>query len=427
MSWPSAWPPWLATALSQLGTHNAANIWMAAWWKGRGGLWLGPAITLAALANGTGGTLHLQVPLPTFPSSLTALRWASWAVGAVGLTGAAFVALGFRGPPRDRATPDRTAAGPRGTQRDLLIGAGLFAAIPLLGLVLISLLAGPAYVVGRTDTLALPGLAILLGIGWAYGFPRPHRGVSGLRGLRRQQGAHQPGRPLLATIALTAWIILGVIALAPSWRGDGRAAKGSDRELATLLASQIEPGDAVVFSALSRPTLEYYARRLGWWDRAGWKGSFPASFDRNAAGSWPTPLDSAAVWREQAIDLRREWERGGTGTVWLLAFRDPLASAAPVPNTAPSGSMAGGATPVGAVETPWPSRPAPPPSTRSRRGAAQFAYPANVLMSVLTGLDPAQVAWEYRQDWVAGDRVVLRLPRSSWVPLDSIPSLETRP
>jgi hypothetical protein len=50
-----------------------------------------------------------------------------------------------------------------------------------------------------------------------------------------------------------------------------------------------------------------------------------------------------------------------------------------------------------------------------------------VLVSVLAGLKPTEIAWEYRQDWVSGDRVVLRIPRSSWVPLDSIPRLETQP
>jgi 4-amino-4-deoxy-L-arabinose transferase-like glycosyltransferase len=408
--------PWLAALLPQLGSHDTANTWMAAWWTGRGGLLLGPVYTLAALANGTGAALHLQVPLPTFPSSLAALRWAAWALGALGLAGAG--AFGFRWAPGSRAAPKRSLANPHGdTQRELLVGAAIFTAVPLLGLVVISLLAGSVYVVGRTDTLALPGLALLLGIGWTLGPPCPRRGVSPLRGR------------LLAPIATAAWIVLGLAALAPSWSGEGRTAKGSDRALAALLGAEIRPNDAVVFAALSRPTIEYYGRRLGWWDRAGWKGSFPASFDRNAAGSWSAPLDSAAAWRQQAIALRLGWEQHGAGTIWLLALRDPdaidpapgsdhpIAAAAPEEGTPPTRSMAGT----------WPSRPEPPPSARSRRGAASLGYPGNVLVSVLVGLKPAEVAWEYHQDWVSGDRMVLRLPRSSWVPLDSIPRLETWP
>ena len=425
--------PWLVALLPQLGTHDTGNTWMAAWWTGRGGLLLGPVYTLAALANGTGPALHLQVPLPTFPPSLMALRWAAWALGAVGLIGAAAAAFEFRRTPTGRTAPNRPVASPPcDTQRELLVGAAIFTAVPLFGLQVVSLLAGSAYVVGRTDTLALPGLAILLGIGWTRGLLCPRRRASPLWGLGLRWGASPPWGRLPASIATVAWIVLGVAALAPSWRGEGRTAKGSDRALATLLASEIEPGDAVVFSALSRPTIEYYGRRLGWWDRAGWKGSFPASFDRNAAGSWSAPLDSAAAWRQQAIALRLAWERRGTGAVWLLAFRDseatdPAAGSDPTAATADgTGGTAAGTTPYAGTPGAWPSRPTPPPSARSRRGAAFLGYPGNVLVSVLAGLKPAEVAWEYRQDWVSGDRVVLRLPRSSWVPLDSIPKLETR-
>jgi hypothetical protein len=425
---------------------------MAAWWKDRGGLWLGPVYTLAALANGTGAALHLQVPLPTFPSSLAALRWAAWAVGALGLAGAATAAFESRRIPSGRVATAPPVANPQGdTQRGLLVGAVIFTAVPLLGLVVTSLLTGPAYVVGRTDTPALPGLAFILGIGWTRGAASllwglcPRRGVSPLwMLLPRWKVSSLLGR-LPASIATASWIVLGIAALVPSWSGAGRTAKGSDRSLAALLESEIKPGDAVVFSALSRPTLEYYGRRLGWWDRADWKGSFPTSFDRNAAGSWPAPLDSAAAWRAQAIDLRSGWERRGIGTVWLLALRDPdaidaaqgsdrpaaatAAACGTVSGTAPKGgtpSHRGTALYQGTPEA-WPSRPAPPPAVRSRRGAASLGYPGNVLVSVLAGLKPAEVAWEYRQDWVSGDRLVLRLPRSSWVPLDSIPRLETRP
>lgn len=385
--------PWLVALLPQLGAHDTGNTWMAAWWTGRGGLWFGPVFTLAALANGAGAAMQLQVPLPAFPASLAALRWVAWTLEALGLAGAVAAAFTTRGKPRGRAAARQPVAIPRSDpDRELLVGATIFTAVPLLGLILVSLLTGPAYVVGRTDTLALPGLAILLGIGW-----------TSLR-IFRFRSSHP------ATIAAAAWVVLGIAALAPSWSDEGRTAKGSDRALATLLAPEIKAGDAVVFSALSRPTLEYYGRRLGWWDRAGWKGSFPASFDRNAAASWPTPLDSAATWREQAIALRVEWERSHTGTVWLLALRDPTAMA----------NDAG-------MPAAWPARPAPPPSARSRRGAASLGYPGNVLMSVLTGLKPAEAAWEYRQDWVSGDRVIMRLPCTTWVPLDSIPGLETQP
>ncbi len=404
----AAMAPWFAAILSQLGTHQTANAWIAAWWTDRGGVLFGPLYTLAALANGAGAALHLQVPLPAFPASSAALRWISWTIGALGIGGALATLLqrrpgagarsavsregarggrdGVRAGADSRAEvrapgqpPDRRAHEPRG----LLIGAALFTVIPLLGLVAVSHFAGTAYVVGRTDTLALPGLAFLLGIGWAAG---PRR---------------------WAPIASAIWVLLCIAALAPSWSGKGRTAKGSDRALGARLDAEIRPNDAVVFASLSRPTLEYYGRRLGWWERAGWKGTFPTSFDRNAAASWPAPLDSAAAWRTEALDLRHGWERDGTGAVWILAVRDPEAPDAT----------------AGA----WPARPAPPPASRARRTAATLGYPGNVLVSILAGLKPVEVAWEYRQDWVSGDRVVLRLPRTTWAPEDSLPRLETRP
>lgn len=386
--------PWMAALLPQLGVHNMGNAWMGEWWKGRGGVFLGPIWTLPAMANGAAAALHLTVPLPAFPPSLESLCWVSWGLVAAGLTGALVAA---RKPRTAERRPSRPASAQEGlpavtagvpADRSLLGGAAIFTLVPLFGLVAISLLAGPAYVVGRTDTLALPGLAILLGIGWTRG-PR-----------------------LLAPIAMSAWIVLGVAALAPTWSGNGRTAKSSDRALASLLRAEIKPGDVVVFSALSRPTLEYYGRRLGWWDRAGWKGSFPNSFDRNAAAPWPAPLDSAITWQREAIALRKTWEQQETGAAWILALRDPVTGGGAISADGP---------------TAWPSRPTPPPSARARRGAQSLAYPGNVLVSALVGLKPAEVGWEYRQDWVSGDRLLLRLPRASWVPVDSIPRLEAEP
>jgi hypothetical protein len=52
------------------------------------------------------------------------------------------------------------------------------------------------------------------------------------------------------------------------------------------------------------------------------------------------------------------------------------------------------------------------------------AYPANVLLSALAGLRDVPVELEYRQDWVSGERLLLRVDRDSWVPVDSIPRVE---
>jgi 4-amino-4-deoxy-L-arabinose transferase-like glycosyltransferase len=379
--------PWLVALLPQLGVHESGNAWMGLWWKGRGSVLLGPFYTLVAMANGAAAALRPTVPLPAFPGPVRLLAWVSGALVAAGLASAVAAHLRSRtAGGRPAASGSRRRPSPEVESPRFLLGtATLFTAVPLLGLVAVSVLVGPAYVVGRTDTLALPGLSLLLGLGWTR---LPH-------GTR------------LAVPA--TWAILGLVALYPSIAGTGSTAKGSDRDLARLLGEQVAPGDAVVFAPLTRPTLEYYGRRMGWWDRAGWKGSFPPAFDRNAAAPWPTPLDSAATWQAQGITMRREWERQGAGTTWILALRDPASPRGPAP------------------DSPWPGRPARPPADRASAGAAALGYPANVLVSALAGLGPAEVAWEYRQDWVSGERMVLRLPRSTWVPEDSIPHLETRP
>lgn len=192
--------------------------------------------------------------------------------------------------------------------------------------------------------------------------------------------------------------------LVPLWSGSARITKGAERALALDLGRHVVPGDALVFSSLTRPTLEYYARRQGWMDRLAWVGSYPAGSDRNPAAVAPTPVDSALVWQEQALRLRAQWEAHDVRRVWILALRDPrLASEDPA----------------------WPSRPAPPPPARGRIDAAQVAYPANVLLSALVGLRDVPVELEYRQDWVSGERLLLRVDRDGWVSVDSIPRVET--
>jgi hypothetical protein len=259
----------------------------------------------------------------------------------------------------------------------------LFAYVPLAGLVVISILLGPAYVVGRTDTLALPGFLLAVSAGLASMKPR-----------------------WVPRAAAAIWIAVGSLSMIPLWSGSGPLAKRTDRELAAKLGDALAGGDALVLGPLSRPTTQYYGERLGWWTRPGWTGPFPASLDQNPAGLVPTPLDSASTYFSQAVDLRREWERRGVADVWFLAVSDRPRAAN--------------------LTDPWPVDPSPPPARRKSVGAGEVSFPMNLMLAALVGLHPVEVVWEYRQDWVSGDRYVLRVERNAWVSLDSLPKLEVR-
>jgi hypothetical protein len=238
--------------------------------------------------------------------------------------------------------------------------------------------------------LALPGFLLLLGAGWSRLKPA-----------------------WLSVAAPALWVLSGIVELSPVLAGTARISKRSDRQLARDIASEFRPGDAIVFGPLSRPPLEYYAQRNRWWDSLGWKGSFPACADDNPAGVVPTPLDSASAYYRQALALRRQWEANGIRQACILAvaYRP---TGTPPPGTPGSGSAA------------WPVVPAPPPAQRRLTDANQIDYPMSLLVAALVGLKPVASFREYRQDWVAGDRVVVRINRADWVPEDSLPRLEVR-
>lgn len=355
--------PWSLNLLRQLDLHESANQWMAAGWQAGRPLALAPVFSWLAFANGAAPALAPPVSLPGFDGTLRALAWASWGLSALG-TGLYLTRL------------RRPAA--RATGTAILV----FGAVPLLLLVAISAAVGPSYVLGRTDTIALPAFLLMLAAGWGA---LPRRA---------------------ALLAAGVWSVLGLLSIQPLWSASHSRGKGADRALAAELGARIGPADAIVFPALARPTIEYYARRQGWWDRVRWAGSFPARLDAAPAATFPAPLDSAGVWQQEALRLRARWEAGGVERVWLLAVRDPRA---------------------GLAGPGWPSAPASPPPERAATGAARIGYPQNVLLSALTGLRPVPVEREYRQDWVSGERLLLRVERRAWAPLDSLPAVEVAP
>jgi 4-amino-4-deoxy-L-arabinose transferase-like glycosyltransferase len=375
--------PWAIRLRHQTGEHAALNAWMGNWWIHRP-LALAPLYSLAAMCNGAACWMKPQVRLPGFDPSLAWLRYVVWAAAALALFGGLRQILrrpaGTEASARKSGGPDPEVT----SERFSLFALLLFTLLPLAGLALISRMVGPAYVVGRTDILALPAFLLLLAAGWSS----------------------LPARPW-APLGTGIWVLAGLLSLLPIWRPCPDLLKASDREACRRLQSALQPGDAVVFGPLMRPTAEYYARRHGFWDKPGWAGSFPRRLDENPAAVEPTPLDSAAVYQAQALALRGAWEKMGIRRVWILALRDSEA-----PPLSP--------------EEPWPQIPAPPPADRSRIDANAVAYPQNVLLGSLAGLREVEVKWEYLQDWVGGNRLAVCLPRESWAPLDSLPRIEVR-
>jgi hypothetical protein len=52
-----------------------------------------------------------------------------------------------------------------------------------------------------------------------------------------------------------------------------------------------------------------------------------------------------------------------------------------------------------------------------------LAYPGSVLVYALVGAGEVSVRRIYRQDWVGGTRLLLRIPRSAWALAESLPPL----
>ena len=370
--------PWTIATLGQLGVHGELNAWMGGWWETHP-LALGPIYSLGVFSNGTSSWVRPPTPFPSLAPGRALLVYAVWGSVGLGLVLAAFRSL----PGRFRPLASQHLGPSPPTRPAISTGAWLLLGIPLGGLLVTTLFLGPAYVVGRTDTFALVPFIALLGLGWST---RP-----------RSWGA----------VAVGLWVLVGIwVVLGPHSVG-----KGTDRALATWIGSEVVPGDAVVVSALGRPTLEHYALQGGWRERLGDLRAYPAELDRNPAAVYPTPLDSVASYQAQARVLRARWEAEGSPHVWILA---PLA---PIPDPAATTGRPGFPGPG--------AEPLPPPALRRTITANDLLYPTSVLLYTLRGLEPVTVLREYRQDWVGGERIALRIPRDQFVPLDSLQKIQT--
>jgi len=347
---------WIAGP-SQLGTHQAFNAWMGEYWKSHS-LLLAPLLSLAGFVPGALPTTLTAVAFP----SLESPSW-FWPTVA-GLAAVAGLVTAFARSRRDHVG-DRESHDLKGA----LIEAG-FVAVPLLALAAASLTLTPVYVLGRTDAIALPAFALLLGRGLA----RWPRGVA------------------LATVAL--WGVISLAALGPGYGwGSGPRVKGADRDLAAfMVADGLESGDWVVHGFLTSPSLEYYLRRMGATHQVAW---FPDGAGRIIAGVEPTPLDSLPAFLAQARALRARMEArmANRDAVWVLALLGPQSP------------------------EPWLQ------AARPEVSAQDVAYPGSVLVYALAGGGKIPVRRIYRQDWVGGTRLLLRTERHDWLPIDSLPPL----
>ncbi|MCC7143664.1 MAG: hypothetical protein IT349_16310 [Candidatus Eisenbacteria bacterium] len=254
------------------------------------------------------------------------------------------------------------AAALRRNRRDVALELG-FLFLPLSGLVLASLVTTPVYVLGRTDVIAFPAFVLLIG-----------RGLAAL-----------PSR--IGAAGLAFWVIASFTTLAPGYGlGSSPRTKGVDRRLAQeMTTSGLAPEDWVVHTFMTSPTIDYYLDRSATRHHRTW---FPESAARNPASNCATPPDSLEAYREQARRLRRKLETSlpPDGAAWVFALIAP--------------------SPPGLSER-----------VRHTRtiAASEMGYPVALLVHALVGNAAVPVSFVYRQDWVAGDRVVLRIPRSSWI------------
>jgi 4-amino-4-deoxy-L-arabinose transferase-like glycosyltransferase len=287
-----------------------------------------------------------------------------WTVisAALGLVCLLSAARGTRGP---------WGAPPDAERREVALEAA-FLFLPLLGLLAASRVITPVYILTRTDVFAFPAFVLLIGRGLAC---LPRRAAGGI---------------------LFFWLLVALISLTPSYGlGNAARAKGNDRRVAReMVADGLARGDWVVHTFYTAPSVEYYLGRLDAPHRTAW---FPKVGENNPASAWPTPLDSLPAYLGEAAELRRALEDSlpEDGVVWIFGLIEE--------------SMA---------ET---IRRGRAPQTLS---VEQIGYPVSALVYSLVGTRPVRAVCVYDQDWISGLRVLLWVPRASWVPLETLPRIE---
>ena len=373
---------WLASS-GQFGQHAELNAWIAAYWE-RHSLLLAPLASLEAMLPGALQAPDGNLPLPVLVTRQSLWIHLSFAAALLMLYGLLAPAR-WRGrsgslatPPGERRKLTTSPGEPRNHARTTAIEFAFFLG-PLVLLAVASMISAPAYVVGRTDSVAFAAFVLLAG-----------------RGLARL--------PLPAAAAV--WLLyssLSFAILAPSYglipnrtgpQGT-RAGKGSDRATAAFLAGQ--PGfgqEPLVHGILTAPSIEYYLERSAPGHPHLW---FPQVAGANPAAVAPTPLDSLDVYRQEALALRARWEETlePDQGPWILATLQP------------------------------PGREAPVLTADGTITANSVAFPTSLLVYTLVGIERVTPARVYQQDWMGGMRAVLHLPRSAWIDLEALPAIQS--
>lgn len=211
--------PWLPILAGQFGETERTIGWI-------GGLEIAFAPIKTFLAFIPGGRFE---PFAGGPGASNLFLLGSSAV----LTVAGLLACVFTSVPFDRARIRKQLQEP-GFR--VIAGLGI---VLVGGPLLASWLIRPMVLPGRTDVIAYPCFVLLLGAGCA-----------GIR-IRPMDGTARWPRLLI----LTFLVVLGIAAIVPYLQ---RTSPSGDRHLASLIRRNVKPGDVVLFTGLSRPTVESY-------------------------------------------------------------------------------------------------------------------------------------------------------------------------
>lgn len=353
---------WLG-ASAQLQVHEELNVWIAHYWETHP-IFLAPFLSLGLFLPVGLPSSELSVGFATQGNMSGLFTSVSLVFGMICLGAAAFYVSRSRGQPHlaDRKLEER---------HELLLETG-FLLLPLLALMISSLIVTPVYVLGRTDVIAYPAFVLLIG--------------RGLAGLPRKT----------SWFFLVFWAAMSLISLAPSYGiGNTHLAKGVDRRLAASLGQAgLAPDDWVIHTFMTSPTIEYYLERLGFPHQTGW---YPLIAEQNTATDYPTSPDSSGAYFAEANELfvRMDDALPEDGDVWVFGVLTVLTDQT-VAEVRTSGSVT----------------------------CEQIGYPTSLLVYTLVGRAPVKVSFLYHQDWVAGERVVLRIPKETWIPREDLEAVD---
>lgn len=271
------WLPWVPLLLRQMG-HRAPVAWMEAVWSTNGVL---GSLVASLLALAPGGQVPGYVGLAPGP-------WPGLAAGVAALLLALGVWTVLNRPETEAGASLGQKMGRLGGEAGLWLL--LYLVTPLLAALAWSLAGSPIYLPGRLENLVLPAFCLLLAVG-----------IASLR------------PPVLLYSALAAVVLLSALQLRGYFEAEQPPA---ERELAAMIATSAERGDAVVATSLTLAPIGYYLR-----GRAGELeiSSFPAELAQHPgnedAGAW---LADRGRLSAEVDRLVKSWESSpGPRRVWL--------------------------------------------------------------------------------------------------------------